>query len=162
MLTPVTILTLIMRRHVAAEVDFKPDRMPPGSNQASWRLRPFWRKLFSILAIYALVMQPLLLTAGESLSVQASLLDDISLSQLCLHNADGNPVAPADQAQHPTHQHCLQCFSGAFVLLDAPQSSTFTPADRQSRKVQHSGHELRLSLASRYSSARPRGPPFSV
>jgi hypothetical protein len=134
--------------------------MPNASNQASRRLRSFWRKLFSAIAIYALVMQPVLLTAGESLSVQASLLDEVSLSQLCLHNADGNPVAPADQ--HPAHQHCLQCLSGAFVLLDAPQSSTFTPADRQSRKIRHSGHELGLSLASRYSAARPRGPPLSV
>jgi hypothetical protein len=136
--------------------------MPNASNQASWRLRPFWRKLLSVIAVYALVMQPLLLTAGENLSVQGSLLDEISLSQICQHNADGSPVAPTDREQHPAHQHCLQCFSGAFVLLDAPQFSTFTPADRPSRKLRRPVHELRLSLASRYSAARPRGPPFSV
>jgi hypothetical protein len=136
--------------------------MSHASNQATCRLRSFLRKLFSVIAIYALVMQPLLLTAGQSLSAQESLLDEISLSQLCLHNADGNPVAPADREQHPAHQHCLQCFSGAFVLLGGPPSSAFTPADRQPRKLEQSAPELRLSFAPQYSAARPRGPPLSV
>jgi hypothetical protein len=136
--------------------------MPTASKQANWRLRSVWRKLFGVIAIYALVMQPLLLTAAESLQVQEALLDEISLSQLCSHDADGHPVTPADRGQHPAHQHCLQCFSIAFVLLGTPQSSNFADADRQSRKLRHSGHELRLSLMFQYSAARPRGPPLSV
>jgi hypothetical protein len=126
------------------------------------RLRLFWRRLVGALAIYALVMQPLLLTVAGSQLAQASVLDELTLSQLCLHEADGSPVAPADQQKHPAHQHCLQCFSGAFVLLGAPQSVTVAFADREFRKLRLSGRDLRLSPASRYSVARPRGPPLSV
>jgi hypothetical protein len=115
-----------------------------------------------MLAIYALVMQPLLLTIAGSQSAQASLLDEVTFSQLCLHNADGSPVAPSDQTKHPAHQHCLQCFSGAFLLLDAPQTVTIASADREFRKLRHSGRALRLSSSSQYSVARPRGPPLSA
>ena len=136
--------------------------MQTGPNQASSKRRPFWRRLIGVIAIYALVMQPLLLTVAGSQLAQASVLDDVTFSQLCLHNADGSPVAPADQNKHPAHQHCLQCFSGAFVLLDAPQSVTVASIDREFSKLRQSGRALRLSSASRYSVARPRGPPLSA
>jgi hypothetical protein len=136
--------------------------MPTGPNQGYSKLRSFWRRLVGVVAIYALVMQPLLLTVAGSQLAQASILDEVTFSQLCLHNADGSPVAPADQNKHPAHQHCLQCFSGAFVLLDAPQSVTVASTDREFRKLRQSGRALRLSSASQYSVARPRGPPLSV
>jgi hypothetical protein len=136
--------------------------MQTGPNQARSKLRPFWRRLIGIIAIYALVMQPLLLTVAGGQLAQASVLDEVSFSQLCLHNADGSPVAPADQKKHPAHQHCLQCFSGAFHFLDAQQPVTVASADREFRKLRQSGRALRLSSASQYSVARPRGPPLSA
>ena len=134
---------------------------PTGSNQGRLRLRLFWRRLVGAAAIYALVMQPLLLTVVGAQFAQASVLDDVTLSQLCQHNADGIPVAPADQEKHPAHQHCLQCFSGAFVL-GSPQSALVVSADREFRKLRQSGRALRLPSSSQYSVARPRGPPFSA
>ena len=125
------------------------------------RLRLFWRRLVGAAAIYALVMQPLLLTVAGAQLAQASVLDEVTLSQLCLHDADGGPVAPADQEKHPAHQHCLQCFSGAFVL-GTPQSVIVASADREFYKLRQSGRTLRLPSSSRYSVARPRGPPLSV
>jgi hypothetical protein len=135
--------------------------MPTGANQGCARLRQFWRRLVGVAAIYALVMQPLLLTVAGAQLAQASALDDAAFSQLCLHNADGSPVAPADQEKHPAHQHCLQCFSGAFVL-GATQFVTVASADREFRKLRQSGRSLRLPSSSQYSVARPRGPPLSV
>ena len=114
-----------------------------------------------MLAVYALVMQPLLLTLAGSQLAQASVLDEVTYSQLCLHNADGSPVAPSDQEKHPAHQHCLQCFSGAFVV-GPPQPVAIASAEREFRKLQHSGRALRLPSSSQYSAARPRGPPLSV
>lgn len=125
------------------------------------RLRLFWRRLVGAVAIYALVMQPLLLTVVGAQLAQASVLDDITLSQLCVHDADGTPVAPADQEKHAAHQHCLQCFSGAFVL-GSPQSVVAASADREFRKLRQSGRALRLPSSSQYSVARPRGPPLSA
>jgi hypothetical protein len=135
--------------------------MPTGPNQACSRMRLFWRRLVGAVAIYALAMQPLLLTVAGSQFAQASALDQVTLSELCQHNADGSPLAPDDQ-KHPAQQHCLQCFSGAFVFLGAPQSTTVASVDREFRKLRPLGRALRLSSASRYSIAHPRGPPLSA
>jgi hypothetical protein len=107
-------------------------------------------------------MQPLLLTVAGGQLAQAAAFDQVAFAQLCSHNADGSPVAPSDQRKHPAHQHCLQCFSAAFVLLDAPKPATVASVDREFRKLRQSGREPRLPSASRYSAARPRGPPLSV
>jgi hypothetical protein len=136
--------------------------MGTGLNRASLGLRHFWRRLVSAAAIYALVMQPLLLTAVGSQLANASAIDDLSISQLCLHATDGSPVAPADQSQHPALNHCLLCFAGAFQLLDAPQPVTVSSASGEFSKLRQSAHPLRLSSFSRYSVARPRGPPPSA
>ena len=135
--------------------------MQTGADQASLKRRPFWRRLVGLLAIYALVMQPLLLTVAGSQLAQAAAIDDVSFSQLCLHNADGSPVAPEDQQKHPAN-HCLQCFAGAFHLLDAAQPITVAAADREFPKLRQSGRPLRLSSSPQYSVASPRGPPFSA
>jgi len=136
--------------------------MRTGSHQARSKRRLFWRKLISAVAIYALAMQPLLLTVAGTQLAQASVLDQVTFAELCLHNADGSAGAPADQRKHPAHQHCLQCFSGAFHLLDAPQPLIVASADREFRKLRQSGRGFRLSSSSRYSVARPRGPPLSA
>jgi hypothetical protein len=114
-----------------------------------------------MLAVYALVMQPLLLTLAGNQFAQASVLDEVTVSQACLHNADGSPVAPSDQEKHPAHQHCLQCFSGAFAL-GSPNPVAVASAGREFRKLRHFGRALRLPSSSQYSAARPRGPPLSV
>ena len=98
--------------------------MGRGQNRADLGPRRFWRRLVSAAAIYALVMQPLLLAVVGTQLANAAALNDFSLSQLCLHATDGSPVAPADQQKHPAHNHCLLCFAGAFHLLDAPRPVT--------------------------------------
>ena len=130
------------------------------SNQAQSK-RPFWHRLVGVVAIYALVMQPLLLTMLGSQLVQAAALDQVNYGQLCEHNADGSPVTPSDQQQAPAHQHCLQCFSGAFHLFDTPQVVTVVTADQRFRTVRHQHRALKL-VASNYSAASPRGPPLSA
>jgi len=117
--------------------------MAVGPNQAGPGPRPFWRRLVSALAIYALVMQPLLLTIAGSQFAQAAAFDDIALTQLCLHNADGSPVAPSDQ-KNPSHHHCVQCFAGAFNLLDAPQPITVASVDQRVPKVPSCGTSATL------------------
>jgi hypothetical protein len=136
--------------------------MRTGPNQANSRSRLFWRRLIGAAAIYALVMQPLLLAIAGSQIAQASAFDELSLSQLCEHALDGSPVAPADQQKHPAQQHCLQCFAGALHLFGAPQPVGVASVDQAFRKLRQSGHPLRISSSSQYSVARPRGPPLST
>jgi hypothetical protein len=131
-------------------------------NHTGWGPQRFWRRLVSAAVIYALVMQPLLLGVVGTQLANASALEGFSLSQLCLHNTDGSPIAPADQPKHPAHDHCSLCFAGAFHLLDGPLPATVSSVGPEFSKVRQSAHRLRLSSFSRYSVARPRGPPLST
>jgi hypothetical protein len=128
-------------------------------NQASSRLG-FWRRLVGAAAIYALVMQPLLLAVVGTQLAQASALDNFSLSELCLHRIDGSPAG--DQQKHSADSHCLLCFAGAFHLLDAPDPTTASLVSPEMGKLRQSAQPLRLNSTPRYSVARPRGPPLSA
>jgi hypothetical protein len=134
-------------------MDIRPNRTSLGP----WR---FWRMLVSAAAVYALIMQPLLLSVAGAQLANAAAIDDVSLSQICLHGIDGHPLAPADQ--HPVGHHCVLCFAGAFHVLDAPRSVTVRYLSSEIDKVGQWAHPLRLSSFARYSVARPRGPPLSA
>ncbi|MGA7803836.1 hypothetical protein [Bradyrhizobium sp.] len=112
--------------------------------------------------IYALVLQPLLLAFVGVQIAHAAVLDDLPFSQLCLHGTDGSPLAPADQPRHPADQHCAFCFAGAFHLLDGPPPITIAYVSSEICAELQSAQPLRLSWFSRYSVARPRGPPPGV
>jgi hypothetical protein len=125
-------------------------------------LRRYWRWLVGVAVVYAIVMQPLLLSVAGTQMAQAAALDDLTLSQLCLHSPDGSPLSPDDQSKHPAHHHCSLCFSGAFQLLDGPRPVSIALFSLEFRKIRQSAFPLRLSSFSRYSVARPRGPPLSA
>jgi hypothetical protein len=136
--------------------------MKTARNQASsgWS---FWRRLVTAAAIYALVVQPLLLAIAGTQLAQASALDDVSLSQLCLHQADGSPAAPADQQQkHSADSHCLLCFAGAFHLLGVPDPTAVSLFGAEMRRLRQSERPFGLTASSRYSLACPRGPPLDA
>jgi hypothetical protein len=122
----------------------------------------FGRRLVSAAAIYALVTQPLLLAVLGAASAQASIVDEVSLSQLCLHQTDGSPVTPVDQQRHIADNHCFLCFAGAFHFLDAPYPTTACLVDPKAAELHQSVYPLRLTSSSQYSVARPRGPPLSA
>jgi hypothetical protein len=131
-------------------------------NRASMGPRLFWRRLVGTALIYALIMQPLLLTIVGAQLANASAIDDLSLSQLCQHATGGSPFSPDDQNKHSADDHCAFCFAAAFHLLDVPQPVTIQHVRSETGKVGQSAHPLRLSVFSRYSVARPRGPPLSA
>jgi hypothetical protein len=148
--------------------------MAIGQNRVSLGLGPrsFWRRLVGTALIYALIMQQLMLAVagvqpGAASSIGASAIDasainDISLSQLCLHATDGDPVSPTGEHKHPADDHCASCFAGAFHLLDAPRPVIVRYVSSEIGKVRRSVHPIRLSSFLRYSVARPRGPPLST
>jgi len=131
-----------------------------GPNRATREPR-FWRRLVGAAVIYALVMQPLLLAVVGVQIANAAVIDEFSLSQLCLHGPDGSPLSPADQDKHPANDHCAFCFAGAFHFLDAPRPITVQHFRSEVSAERQLARPLRLSSFSRYSVARPRGPPLS-
>jgi hypothetical protein len=124
--------------------------------------RRFWQRLVGAAAIYALILQPLLLSLSDAQLANASTLDGFSLSQVCQHAADGSPISPADPRKHPADHHCDLCFARAFHLLDAPRPITAQYVGSEIGELMQSAHPLRLSTFARYSVARPRGPPLSA
>ncbi|WP_433994346.1 DUF2946 family protein [Bradyrhizobium canariense] len=135
--------------------------MSIGQKRAGMGPRLFWRRLVGAAAIYALILQPLLTVVGVQLA-NASAIDDLSLSQLCQHATDGNPLSPADQPNHSADDHCAFCFAAAFHVLDAPRPVTIRHVSSGISKVRQSAQPLGLSSFSQYSVARPRGPPLSA
>jgi hypothetical protein len=133
-----------------------------GQKRASMGQRSFWRRLVGTALVYALIMQPLALAIGGAQLADASAIDEFSLSQLCVHATDGSPLSPAGPQQPPADDHCVFCFAGAFHLLDAPRPAVVQHVNSEIKKARHSAHSLSLSSFSRYSVARPRGPPFSA
>src|SRR5665213_2986192 len=124
--------------------------------------RPLWRRLVGTALIYALIIQPLLLAVIGAQLANASAIDNLSVSQLCQHATDGNPFSPADQHKHPAGDHCAFCFAPAFHLLAGPQPVAIQHVRSATSKLRQSAHPLRLSSFTRYSVARPRGPPLSA
>ena len=114
-------------------------------NHTSLARRRFWQRLVGAAAIYALIMQPLLLSLIGAQLANASTLDGFSLSQLCLHAADGSPISPADPHKHPADHHCDLCFAGAFHLLDAPRPIAVQYVRSEIGEVRQSARPLRLS-----------------
>ena len=131
-------------------------------NHTSLARRRFWQRLFGAAAIYALIMQPLLLSLISAQLANASTLDGFSLSQLCLHATDGSPISPADPHKHPADHHCDLCFTGAFHLLDAPRPIVVRYVRSEIGEVRQLLQPQHLSASARYSVARPRGPPLSA
>jgi hypothetical protein len=138
--------------------------MRTGQDKARLRLglRRYWCRLVSVAVVYAIVMQPLLLSVAGTQMAQAAALDDLALSQLCLHSPDGSPLSPDDQSKHPAHDHCSLCFTRAFQLLDGPRPVSIGLFSLEFRKIRQSALPLRLPSFLRYSVARPRGPPLSA
>jgi hypothetical protein len=131
-----------------------------GQMRAGMGPRSFWRRLVGTALIYALIMQPLVLAITGAQLANASAIDP--LSQLCEHATDGTPLSPAGPHKPPADDHCAFCFVGAFHLLGAPRGAVVQYVSLEVGKVRHSAHPLSLSSFSRYSVARPRGPPFSA
>ena len=133
-----------------------------GRNCARVKPWQFWRRLVGTALIHALIIQPLLLAIISAQSASASVTEKLSLSQLCQHATDGSPLSPADRHKDAADDHCGLCFAATFHLLDAPRPVTVRLFRSAAAKAGQSPHPLHLSLFSRYSVARPRGPPLGA
>jgi hypothetical protein len=133
--------------------------------QRSSAERRLWRRLTGMVVIYALVLQSLLFGfVAAPASALASADDGFPAFELCQHGPAGAPGAPADLPGHQGNTHCIFCFAGTYQYLgqgplpialmgqvDLKLASPWWPAGIR-----------RASNLSRYSIARPRGPPLSA
>jgi hypothetical protein len=127
--------------------------------------RRLWRRLTGIAVIYALVLQSLVFgLIAAPVSALAAGDDGLPVFELCQHGPDGAPLAPADMPGHHGDAHCIFCFAGTHHYLgQGPLPSSLSgQADLKSASLRWSPDNRRVSLLSRYSIARPRGPPLSA
>jgi hypothetical protein len=133
---------------------------PPSATE-----RRLWRRLTGVVVIYALVLQSLFFgIVAAPASALASVDDGFPAFELCQHGPDGAPVVPVDLPGHHGNTHCIFCFSGTqhylgqgplplshFGQVDLKFASSWWPTDNR-----------RVSILSKYTIARPRGPPLSA
>jgi hypothetical protein len=127
--------------------------------------RRLWRRLTGIVVIYALVLQSLLFGLGAApASALASADDGFPAFELCQHGPDGAPVAPADLPGHHGNTHCIFCFAGTHQYLgQGPLPiALIGQVDLKSASPSWPAVNRRVSDLSKYSIARPRGPPLSA
>jgi hypothetical protein len=124
-----------------------------------------WRRLTGIVVIYALILQSLLFGfAAAPASALAFADDGLPAFELCQHGPQGAPVSPGDLPGHHGDTHCIFCFAGANNCLgQAPLP--LSPSWQVAVTAANAWWPLddrRVFLPSRYSIARPRGPPPSA
>jgi hypothetical protein len=131
--------------------------------QRSNRSNRFWRSVVGLIAAYALALQGILI--GFSGAQLAATPYDHAASgfELCLNGTQddsGSPAAPAI----PQHlDHCLFCFAGVHhCALDAVAQSHAGYDSFGQGSALAGATRSRPSDGSKYSIARPRGPPISA
>jgi hypothetical protein len=127
--------------------------------------RRLWRRLTGIVVIYALVLQSLFFGfVAAPASALASVDNGFPAFELCQHGPDGAPVSPADLPGHHGNTHCIFCFAGTHhYLVQGPLPlAQLAQADLKSASLWWPADIRRVSILSKYSIARPRGPPLSA
>jgi hypothetical protein len=132
--------------------------------QASSVRRCVWRRLTGVVVIYTLVLQSLIFGFVAAPTLALASVDGSPAFELCQHGPDGAPVSPADLPGHHGDAHCVFCFAGTnHYLGPAPlPPALISQIDLQSEIALWPVDNRRESVLSRYSIARPRGPPLSA
>jgi hypothetical protein len=135
--------------------------------QRSNRSNRFWRSVVGLVAAYALALQGILIGfSGAQLSA-TPYGHAASGFELCLNGTQegtqddsGLPATPAI----PQHlDHCLFCFAGVHhCALDAATQSYVGYGSFGQGSALAGATRSRPSDSSKYSIARPRGPPISA
>jgi hypothetical protein len=128
--------------------------------QRSNRSNRFWRSVVGLVAAYALALQGILI--GFSGAQLAATPYDHAASgfELCLNGSQDDSGSPAI----PQHlDHCLFCFAGVHhCALDAATQSYVGYGSFGQGSALAGATRSRPSDSSKYSIARPRGPPISA
>jgi hypothetical protein len=125
----------------------------------------FWRRLTGIVVICTLILQSLFFGfVAAPTTALASLDDGFPAFELCQHGPQGAPVSPADLPGHHGTTHCVFCFAGTHHYL-APGPLPLSLSRQVDLKAENAWWPVdnrHASILSKYSIARPRGPPPSA
>jgi hypothetical protein len=124
------------------------------------RSRGLWRRLVSCVAVYAFVLQSILV--GMAAGPAAAAAEGVAGFEICQHGLDGADTGTGTPAQHPLDAaHCKFCLSIAHAVAPAP------------RPLPRVAFDVILALAAptndsdipappELSNEQPRGPPHEA
>ena len=122
------------------------------------RRKNVWRRLVSWVAVYALVLQSILV--GMAAFPAAAAPDGVAAFEICQHGVDGADTGIP--AQHPLDQtHCKFCLSIAHAVAPAPRPLprvTFDVVIALALPAADSDIPLPPELFYEH----PRGPPYAA
>lgn len=118
-----------------------------------WTIRP----LIAVVVAYALITQ--IFAAAIAFRLASSGGDPQFEIELCAHNGQDAPVAPTDVPDRPCDQHCILCFANASLAAAGPAAFRLQLLELKFAQIAWRADESRLPQPSRYTLARPRGPP---
>ena len=114
-----------------------------------------WRRLVSLAAIYAFVLQSVVV--GMAAFPSAAAADGIAGFEICQHGLDG--AGGGTPAQHPLdHEHCTFCLSMVHAIAPAPRALPRVLFD-VIVALSLPSQDNDLPAAPKSSNEQPRGPP---
>jgi len=120
-----------------------------------------WRRLVSVVVIYAVVLQSAFL-GFAGIAASASTDEGLPAFELCLNGHQDGPFSPADLPGHHGNTHCILCFAGTHCAPGPPAQFSFQRFNLEIAHAWWPPDSWRLSDLYEYSSAQPRAPPLGA
>lgn len=119
-----------------------------------------WRRLVSLIAIYAFVLQSIVV--GMATVPGAAAADGVAGFEICQHSLDAADTGSGAPGQHPFDEaHCKFCLSIAHAMAPAPR-----PLPRAAFDViialSLPAHDIDVPAPPELSNEQPRGPPYEA
>ena len=121
------------------------------------------RPLIGVIVSYAVAIQAILV-GFAGLALPASATENSSAFALChgLNGVQDAPGSPAGPLGHVGGNHCIFCYAGSQLAVNARPLRLFNHVDIEIRTIDWTLNTRRLSFSYNYSIAQPRGPPLSA
>lgn len=116
-----------------------------------------WRPLIAAVAAFAVAAQTLLIAFGLAVPARADV--GISTFELCQHDAQDVPNAPAGDPAAGACAHCIFCFAGSHHAAIGPPPVLFQRVHVEIAAALWAADGRPLPGPAAYSIAIPRGPP---
>ena len=122
------------------------------------RARRLLRPLIGIVTAYALAAQSLLIVLGGfALPAQAN--DGAPAFELCLHDGQDVPTAPAKVPDQGGCNHCIFCFAGAHQAAVAAPAALLARVPLRVTEATWIAANHPFPPLTPHTIANPRGPP---
>ena len=122
--------------------------------------RRFWRPTIAAVAAFAVAAQTLLIAIGLTIPARTDV--GISTFELCQHDAQDVPDAPAGDPAAAVRGHCIFCFAGSHHASIGPAAVLFQRVDVEIAAALGGAVRPPLPRLAAHSIASPRGPPLGA